>query len=730
MPLEIKRKLRIRLKTAILFSFLVLSLSVSNAQSWLWARQPVVDTSAISGGDPQLGDHYVAVDNLGNAYISGFFLGGLTFGADTLVSMGGAYLVKYNAGGNVVWARQSVGNQGSAQGTGVAIDYAGNVCTTGFFGGNVIFGTDTLYNPGPYFLLEMYLVKYDANGNVIWAHNSSFASSACECYGAAVAMDKWGNIYVTGSFKDTVSFGNDTLKQLNNLSATYLVKYNASGNVVWARQSTNLTDSAYDQGNSVAVDNLGNVFVTGSYYNKVAFGMDTISYYPGPLTGAVTNMFILKYDNAGNVVWLKTPVPVADGSATGASVSADKMGNAYVTGDFQDTVSFGTDSVNGYGMFLVKYNPMGNALWADQNGASYVSWNGITVYCDTLKRGGGYLLADGTDGLNPAEYKLQFGGVTDSVYGQYSNVEVVLQFDSAGHTLCESQFSEGDEDDGTSVGVSPTSQYIYVTGDMYTGFRFGNDSLTEGNDVTFTARWQPCCTSLSFNDTTICKGSNVTLNAIGGTSYLWNTNATSSSINVNPSNTTGYNVKINRPGCNTDSVIQVLVVDSFQTISLCCNDTILSGSPIGLSVSPSNLSNYQWSPAEGLSCTDCTDPIVSPIVTTKYTVTYTNKYGCSTDTAVTVYVKPICNIYIPNAFSPNGDGLNETFAPKGECIASYSMNIYNRWGYLLYSTSTGTPWNGNCNNKKVPEDIYTYQINLMDVFKQQHAYIGSVAVLK
>jgi len=116
-------------------------------------------------------------------------------------------------------------------------------------------------------------------------------------------------------------------------------------------------------------------------------------------------------------------------------------------------------------------------------------------------------------------------------------------------------------------------------------------------------------------------------------------------------------------------------------------------------------------------------------------LTVTNEHGCTADTTECIDVEPIFIIYIPNAFTPNGDGLNEVFTAKGVGIKSFEMWIFDRWGQQLYHvTDMSTGWNGTVqggtSGQIVQEDTYVYLIEVNDVFNKSHRYVGRVSVIK
>jgi gliding motility-associated-like protein len=131
--------------------------------------------------------------------------------------------------------------------------------------------------------------------------------------------------------------------------------------------------------------------------------------------------------------------------------------------------------------------------------------------------------------------------------------------------------------------------------------------------------------------------------------------------------------------------------------------------------------------------------IANPVHVYKDTGTYTvclkviNDYNCPDSTCNKVIIKPLWSFYVPNAFTPNGDGRNDTFNGSGTGIKEYEMLIFDRWGDQLFkSTSLSDSWDGRANNgaDAVQQDVYVYRIVLKDIFYKEHRYIGTVTVVK
>ena len=108
--------------------------------------------------------------------------------------------------------------------------------------------------------------------------------------------------------------------------------------------------------------------------------------------------------------------------------------------------------------------------------------------------------------------------------------------------------------------------------------------------------------------------------------------------------------------------------------------------------------------------------------------------GLCLDTIIkTVEVKPVFTFYIPNTFTPNGDFINDRFTGKGTEITAYSMQIFDRWGEMIYETAElGKGWDGTANggSEISPEGVYVYKVTLRDFEQNEHRYIGNVNLVK
>lgn len=361
-----------KVKQVILLSGLCMTLSAMTlyAQTFDWA----IGLGA-SGFDIGYG---ITSDGKGNIYVAGRFNGTMDFnpgtGVDTLRSAGGndIFLAKYDAAGNYVWAK-GMGGKGTDWARGVAVDASGNIYITGYFAETADFnpgpGIDTVRSAGG---SDVFLAKYDQNGNYLWAKGIG-GNKSDNAFG--VAVDGKGGVYIAGYFNGTADFdpgaGIDTLVSLG-LGDIFLAKYDSDGNYAWAKRLGNKSD---DQSWGLAVDGSGYVYVIGTFGGTVDFdpvrGVDTLMSMGG------SDIFIAKYDGDGKYVWAKNVG--GKSSDQGYGITVDKPGNVYITGYFTRTADFnpakrGVDTIASVGAssdgFVAKYDSSGNYKRARSIGGS------------------------------------------------------------------------------------------------------------------------------------------------------------------------------------------------------------------------------------------------------------------------------------------------------------------------------------------------------------------------
>lgn len=141
---------------------------------------------------------------------------------------------------------------------------------------------------------------------------------------------------------------------------------------------------------------------------------------------------------------------------------------------------------------------------------------------------------------------------------------------------------------------------------------------------------------------------------------------------------------------------------------------------------------YFWEPSQGLSCTDCDDPVATPLETTTYTVTITDENGCVQDADVAVVVKNDYELFLPNAFSPNGDGRNDVWAPIDfGSVRDIDITIFDRWGGTVFSSnSVSKGWDGTSKGKVVYSETFVYVVKGTFLNGSEFEEHGSIAVVR
>lgn len=208
------------------------------------------------------------------------------------------------------------------------------------------------------------------------------------------------------------------------------------------------------------------------------------------------------------------------------------------------------------------------------------------------------------------------------------------------------------------------------------------------------------------------------------------------------SGTGNYTIQLiatNKLGCADTSTHKVYAVPKPTVIPAADPITILSGgdAPLNMNYTGAIIS-YNWLPPQNLSCTNCPRPVANPQFTTKYSVNVTDRYGCTAKGDVTV--KVVCtgqNFFIPNTFSPNGDGSNDIFYPRGTGLdRAKILRIFNRWGEIVFEkydlpiNVASAGWNGNWKGKKANADVYVYQIEIYCKNGELVTYSGNVALIR
>ncbi len=256
-------------------------------------------------------------------------------------------------------------------------------------------------------------------------------------------------------------------------------------------------------------------------------------------------------------------------------------------------------------------------------------------------------------------------------------------------------------------------------------------------------------------DTVICEGQSAQLRAISEnpdgsrSDFRWSPNIAISNIYVsnpvvNPLVTTTYRVIITPNVCWPDTLYTTVVVAPYPEIQITTEPkdlTVAPGTQVHLTATILNemiIRGFAWTPPATLSCDSCYRTVATPLVNTTYTFTATSIYGCQSTKEVTITTQ--CEngeVFIPNTFTPNGDGMNDRFYVSATGIEKVTkMMIYNRWGELVYeryniqANDPSVGWDGQFKGIVLTPDVFYYYIeaicNLGDVF----SYKGDVTIVR
>ncbi len=224
--------------------------------------------------------------------------------------------------------------------------------------------------------------------------------------------------------------------------------------------------------------------------------------------------------------------------------------------------------------------------------------------------------------------------------------------------------------------------------------------------------------------------------------YIIGTSADGSSITVdNVPSVTLFTVDIeNQYGCTLTDSTTVLYFNIDPTIGNITStlDTIYfnSGEFSQLDITDFNPDYfYEWIPQDGLSDPFISNPEAAPLETTEYTLIISNEYGCIAERMHTIFVlNPDCdepNIFLPNAFTPNGDGSNDVLFVRSKIIENMELSIYNRWGELVFrTTDKNTGWDGIYKSERLAPDVYGFYLRADCFNGMEFTKKGNVMILR
>ncbi len=236
------------------------------------------------------------------------------------------------------------------------------------------------------------------------------------------------------------------------------------------------------------------------------------------------------------------------------------------------------------------------------------------------------------------------------------------------------------------------------------------------------------------NDTTICKGSSIAVSASGGQYYSWNPasyfdNPNSQNPLVTPPFPTDIWVTVTDTNGCSDSAS--MFIEFFPSTFLTVSPDYygLEGDTALIWASATGPGQLFWTPAEFIECTNCDTTTVFPPETMTYIANFLDTNGCLITNSVTIYFDPL--LYVPNAFTPNGDGMNDFFGAKGGNFKTFELLIFNRWGELIFEGDhIDDWWDGRYKGEKVQDGVYVWKIRYEDLNGNIEVIYGHVTSLR
>ncbi|RFC54345.1 DUF7948 domain-containing protein [Brumimicrobium aurantiacum] len=237
------------------------------------------------------------------------------------------------------------------------------------------------------------------------------------------------------------------------------------------------------------------------------------------------------------------------------------------------------------------------------------------------------------------------------------------------------------------------------------------------------------------NDTIVCPGEQVFLWASGGVGYHWEPAALVSSPNssvttASPNNPTTFTVTVtDEYGCTAKADVEI---SHFPAPNVQTNPDYYGfiGDEVQLSAQGSGVGgSYTWSPPSYLSCVDCQDPIATPTESIVYNVLYEDENGCKATDEVEIHYEGI--IYVPNSFTPDGDGFNDGFFVVAGNIDDFHLLIFDRWGEVIFeSFDIDGVWDGTYGGEICKDGTYIWKIMYEDSENVKKELTGHVNLLR
>jgi len=304
------------------------------------------------------------VDQAGNVYLFGIFTDSVSFETTTFYTNHDTCdvaVAKYNSNGSLLWAKQIKRISGTEKSYSITADQNGNCYLSGWFNGKISIDslqlTSQNNSDG-----NRYILKLNAQGNLEWIKNITGVHS--NNYFIDLVTDKYNNCYASGSFFWNTVFDTIPLDCGGGLDV-FTAKIESTGKLNWIKQ---IKGDGVVSSSRVAVDDIGNVFVSGTFSKTAMFDNFTLVYYNADGYNR-EDSYIAKIGAAGSFEWVKQ---IKDQSFEELPIIADNNGGCYASINFQDSLYLDNqfiDIADRHDVCLAKYNHIGHILWHKEYGS-------------------------------------------------------------------------------------------------------------------------------------------------------------------------------------------------------------------------------------------------------------------------------------------------------------------------------------------------------------------------
>lgn len=499
-------------------------------------------------------------------------------------------------------------------------------------------------------------------------------------------------------------------------------------NNIWYMFSTTLTSNAslyrYTfgaslQNNTPTLVNLGNVGSSLNLNRGLNFLKSCDSFY---MLGLDQDGTVRKFDFNNDIQ--STPTTQSYGVLYGGAQNASNMVKPYWYGDtlWALTCDFNSTTTTIYRRALMALPPNASSIKYYSSVTEHV-FNTPGVY-DVV------LYCDQADPAGPQTFCKQIVVVGSMNFNLGADTGICV-----GDTLIL-----GDPNNNGNIlwstGATSSTIKVYEGGTYWVNIT--GSSCQQGSDTIHVTLNSLPVVQIDQEDTTICTGVTLELNGSGAQYYNWEpsnfiTNPDQASISVQPPVTRTYYLKgKDLNGCyNHDSV--TITVRQTPDVKITSETTEVSCFKKSVQLQATGANSYLWQP--GIYCNDSTisNPLVAPVEpVTIFYVFGEDAFGCQGFDSIEIFSFSEPVFFVPTAFSPNNDGLNDLFVPVIYCdFELLSFKVFNRWGQLVFATNKpNTGWDGIFNNQIADGGVYFWYVEGRDKFGKKMNKKGDVSLIR